>query len=158
MLSALHTSWHTVKVSFTHSSLGASRVTSSSAGVAVTQTMFKSCSGSAKAATIGPCSESRVSERVSVVLTTTVSEMTIAAGTGCTGLSMLSMPADLRKKGALCTSDTKGVTLREVQGRSERAGSMWLDVARGLESLDSWHTRAQCSASGRVGPSLGPCT
>jgi hypothetical protein len=46
------------------------------------------------------------------VLTTTVSEMTIAAGIGCTGLSMLSMPADLRKMGALrttrCTSGEWG--------------------------------------------------
>jgi hypothetical protein len=128
MLRALHTSWHTVKVSFTHSSLGPSRVTSSSAGVAVTQTMFMSCSGSAKAATIGPGSEFRVSERISVVLTTTVSEMTIAAGTGCTGLSMLSMPADLRKKRALCTDAHqahKGMPPRE-EGREWgrwRAGS-----------------------------------
>jgi len=112
MLRALRTSWHTVKVSFTHSSLGPSRVTSSAAGVAVTQTMSMSCSGSAKAATIGPGSEFRVSDRISVVLTTTVSEMTIAAGIGCTGLSMLSMPADLRKMGALrttrCTSGKWG--------------------------------------------------
>ena len=121
MPSALHTSWHTVKVSFTHSSFGPSRATSSAAGVAVTQTMFMSCSGSAKAATIGPGSEVRVSERVSVVLTTTVSEMTIAAGVGCTGLSMLSMPADLRKMGALRTAmhiRQMGMTLREEGSES----------------------------------------